>query len=34
MPEQPLSAIMDKISEKTQERGLTPEILESLLDAN
>lgn len=29
-----LQTIMDEISQKAQERGLTPEILESLLDAN
>jgi hypothetical protein len=29
-----LNTIMDEISEKAQERGLTPEILESLLHAN
>lgn len=29
----PLKAIMDEISEKAQARGLTPEILESLLHA-
>ncbi|GIV82989.1 MULTISPECIES: hypothetical protein [Roseiflexus] len=28
----PLQAIMDEISQKAQERGLTPEILESLLN--
>jgi len=31
---QPLKVVMDEISEKAQARGLTPEILESLLDAN
>lgn len=30
----PLRALMDQISEKAQARGLTPEILESLLNAN
>jgi len=30
----PLNVIMDEISEKAQARGLTPEILESLLNAN
>ena len=30
----PLKVIMDEISEKAQARGLTPEILESLLNAN
>lgn len=29
----PLQVIMDEISQKAQERGLTPEILESLLNA-
>ena len=29
-----LQAIMDEISRKAQARGLTPEILESLLNAN
>lgn len=28
----PLQVIMDEISQKAQERGLTPEILESLLN--
>ena len=28
----PLQVIMDEISQKVQERGLTPEILESLLN--
>lgn len=28
-----LQVIMDEISQKAQERGLTPEILESLLNA-
>ena len=27
----PLQVVMDEISEKAQERGLTPEILEALL---
>ena len=30
----PLKVILDEISEKAQSRGLTPEILESLLNAN
>jgi len=30
----PLEAVMDEISEKARARGLTPEILESLLHAN
>lgn len=30
----PLKVIMDEISDKAQARGLTPEILESLLHAN
>ncbi len=30
----PLKVIMDEVSEKAQARGLTPEILESLLNAN
>ena len=30
----PLKTIMDDISEKAQARGLTPEILESLLHAS
>jgi len=30
----PLQVIMDEISEKAQARGLTPEILESLLNTN
>jgi len=30
----PLKVIMDEMSEKAQARGLTPEILESLLNAN
>lgn len=29
----PLKVIMDEISEKAQARGLTPDILESILDA-
>lgn len=28
----PLQVIMDEISQKAQERGITPEILESLLN--
>jgi len=30
----PLTTLMDAISDKAQERGLTAEILESLLDAD
>ena len=30
----PLKVIMDEVSDKAQARGLTPEILESLLNAN
>jgi hypothetical protein len=30
----PLNAIMDEISDKARARGLTPEILESLLNAD
>ena len=30
----PLEAVMDEISEKARARGLTPEILESLLHAD
>jgi len=30
----PLKVVMDEISEKAQERGLTPEILDSLLNAS
>jgi hypothetical protein len=30
----PLKVVMDEVSEKAQARGLTPEILESLLNAN
>jgi hypothetical protein len=30
----PLNAIMDELSDKAQARGLTPEILESLLHAS
>lgn len=29
----PIQTIMDEISQKARERGLTPEILESLLNA-
>lgn len=29
----PLEAIMDEISQKAQERGLTPDVLEFLLNA-
>ncbi|MBL7161198.1 MAG: hypothetical protein ISS57_01225 [Anaerolineales bacterium] len=32
MPSKPLQALMDEISDKAQARGLTPEILEALLD--
>ncbi len=28
----PLQVVMDEISQKAQERGLTPEVMESLLD--
>ncbi len=28
----PLQVVMDEISQKAQERGLTPEVLESLLN--
>ncbi len=28
----PLQVVMDEISQKAQERGLTPEVLKSLLD--
>ncbi len=31
-PDAPLQEIMSEISRKAQERGLTPEILESLLE--
>ena len=34
LPSIPLTALMDEISEKAQQRGLTPEILETLLDAD
>ena len=30
----PLDAVMDEISEKAEARGMTPEVLESLLNAN
>lgn len=30
----PLTTLMDKISDKAQARGLSPEILEALLDAS
>ncbi len=30
----PLTTLMDEISDKAQSRGLTPEILESLLNEN
>jgi hypothetical protein len=33
-PEISLSAVMDEISDNAQARGLTPEILESLLNDN
>ncbi len=32
-PSIPLSALMDDISDKAETRGLTPAILESILDA-
>jgi hypothetical protein len=32
--ERPLQAVMDEISKNAQSRGLTPEILESLLHAD
>ncbi len=32
-PTVPLKVLMDDISDKAQARGLTPEILETLLDA-
>jgi hypothetical protein len=31
-PEMPLADLMDEISDSARSRGLTPEILESLLD--
>ena len=31
-PSKPLKDLMDEISDKAQKRGLTPEILEALLD--
>ncbi|MCB9078210.1 MAG: hypothetical protein H6631_11495 [Anaerolineaceae bacterium] len=34
LPSIPLTDLMDEISEKAQQRGLTPEILETLLDAD
>ncbi len=34
MPSISLADLMDEISEKAQARGLTPELLETLLDAN
>ena len=34
MPSISLTDLMDEISEKPQARGLTPELLETLLDAN
>jgi hypothetical protein len=34
MPSVSLADLMDQISEKAQRRGLTPEILETLLDAD
>ena len=33
MPSISLASLMDQISEKAQTRGLTPEVLETLLDA-
>ena len=33
-PTIPLSTLMDEISDKAQARGLTPDILESLLNAD
>ena len=30
----PLQALMDEVSDRAKKRGLTPEILESLLSAN
>lgn len=33
MSPRPLQAIMDEISQRALERGLTPEVLESLLNA-
>jgi hypothetical protein len=32
VPPRPLQVVIDEISQKAQERGLTPEILESLLN--
>jgi len=32
VPSKPLPVLMDEISDKARERGLTPQILESLLD--
>ena len=32
-PATPLRVLMDEISDKAEDRGLTPEILESLLNA-
>ncbi|MGY2765975.1 hypothetical protein [Thermostichus sp. MS-CIW-26] len=32
VPPRPLQVVTDEISQKAQERGLTPEILESLLN--
>lgn len=34
LPSIPLTDLMDEISEKAQQRGLTPEILATLLDAD
>jgi hypothetical protein len=34
MPSVPLADLMDEISKKAQRRGLTPEILETLLDVD
>ena len=34
MAPRPLQSLLDEISDKAKERGLTPDILESLLNAN
>ena len=34
MPSVPLTDLMDDLSQKAQRRGLTPEILETLLDVD
>ena len=34
LPSISLAELMDEVSEKAQQRGLTPEILETLLDAD